>query len=178
MVRTFLDRLYLGAGALAAFFLAAICALMLAQSAGRELGFQIRGADDLTAWLCAASAFLPLAYTFKSGELIRVGLALDKVSERHRKWLEILSLACATLVVGYMTWAVARFIYESWRFKELAQGLLPIPIWIPQVSFLLGVTILFIAIVDELIIVLRGGKPTYRIAEEERFARGEFGEGI
>jgi TRAP-type C4-dicarboxylate transport system permease small subunit len=177
-VRRFLDRLYLGAGALAAVFLAAICVLMLAQSAGRELGMQIRGADDITAWLCAAAAFLPLAYTFKSGELIRVGLALDMVSEPRRKLLELFSLAAATLVVGYMTWAVARFVYESYTLNELAQGLIRVPIWIPQVSFLAGIAILFIAIVDELVTVLAGRKPAYRLAEEERHARGEFGEGV
>ena len=177
-MRKLLDRLYLAAGGLAAVFLAAICVLMLAQSAGRELGLQIRGADDITAWLCAAAAFLPLAHVFKSGELIRVGLLMEKASERTRFAMEVFSLGCAAIITGYMTWAVVRFVHESWKFKELAQGLLPIPIWIPQVSFALGVAILFVAIVDELVIVLRGGKPTYRIAEEERFARGEFGEGV
>jgi TRAP-type C4-dicarboxylate transport system permease small subunit len=177
-LRVFLDRLYLGAGALAAVFLAAICVLMLAQSAGRELGLQVRGADDLTAWLCAASAFLPLAHTFRQGELIRVGLFLDRMGEGRRRAFEIASLTAAAVVVGYMTWAVARFVLESFRFHELAQGLLVIPIWIPQVSFLLGVAILFVAIVDELAAVLRGRKPGYRIAEEERFARGDFGEGV
>ena len=178
MMRRFLDAIYAGAAALAAVFLAAICVLMLAQSAGREAAFQIRGADDITAWLCAASAFLPLAYTFKAGELIRVGLVLDKMSEPRRRALELFSLIGATLVTGYMTWAVARFVHESWKFKELAQGLLPIPIWIPQLSFLAGVAILFIAVIDELVIVVRGRKPTYRLAEEARFARGEFGEGV
>lgn len=177
-MRRFLDGLYASAGALAAVFLAAICVLMLAQSAGRELGLQVRGADDITAWLCAAAAFLPLAYTFKSGELIRVGLFIDMVSERRRKVFEIFSLVGATLVVGYMTWAVARFVYESYAVKELAQGLILVPIWIPQVSFLAGIAILFVAIVDELVIVIAGGKPTYRIAEEDRRARGEFGEGV
>ena len=177
-MRRFLDRLYAGAGALGAVFLATICVLMLAQSGGREIGLQIRGADDITAWLCAASAFLPLAYTFKAGELIRVGLLLERLAPGRRFAFEVFSLASAALITGYMTWAVSRFVYESWKFKELAQGLLPIPIWIPQVSFMAGVAILFIAIVDELVIVLRGRKPTYRVAEEERFARGEFGEGV
>ncbi|MBC8023036.1 MAG: TRAP transporter small permease [Burkholderiales bacterium] len=177
-MRRFLDGLYVGAGALAAVCLAAICVLMLAQVAGRELGMLVRGADDITAWLCAAAAFLPLAHTFKSGELVRVGLLVEKVGERKRRVLEVFSLAAAAVVVGYMTWAVAGFVYESWKFKEVAQGLLPIPIWIPQLSFLAGVAVLFVAIVDELLAVLRGQKPRYRIAEEERFARGDFSEGV
>ena len=174
----FLDSLYMGSAVLAAFFLASICVLMLAQSLFRELGEQIRGADDLTAWFCAAAAFLPLAITFKHGELIRVGLLLEHLSEANRRRAELFSLLSAMIVTGYMTWAVGRFVYESYAMHEIAQGLLLIPIWIPQTSFLAGVTVLFVAVVDEFVIVLMRQRPTYRIAEEQRIARGEFGEGI
>ena len=34
-----------------------------------------------------------------------------------------------------------RFVYESWKFDELAQGLIQVPIWIPQMSLVLGVLI-------------------------------------
>ena len=34
--------------------------------------------------------------------------------------------------------------------------------------------LLLIAVLDELVIVLRGGKPTYVAAVEERHARGDF----
>ena len=56
----------------------------------------------------------------------------------------------------------------------MAQGLLPIPIWIPQSSFALGSLLLLVAMVDELVIVLRGGRPTYVVAVEERHAHGDF----
>jgi len=59
-MRRALDRLYDVSGALAAVCLAAICFLMLAQSFARELGLLLRGADDITGWLTAASAFLAL----------------------------------------------------------------------------------------------------------------------
>ena len=58
----------------------------------------------------------------------------------------------------------------------MAQGLIKIPIWIPQMSFLLGVLIFFIAVLDELVAVLRGQKPAYQIAEEARRAAGDFSE--
>jgi TRAP-type C4-dicarboxylate transport system permease small subunit len=78
-LRRFLDRLYAASGALAALCLAAICVVMLAQSFGREAGILVRGADDIVSWLCAASAFLALGHTFRHGELVRVGLWLDKL---------------------------------------------------------------------------------------------------
>ena len=175
-MRRFLDRLYAVSGALAAICLASICVLMLAQAFGREFGLLIRGADDITSWLCAASAFFALGHTFRHGELVRVGLLIDLLKPRARRIAEIVALGITGLFVGYMAWAVTKFVYESWKFKEIAQGLIKIPIWIPQLCFVIGVLIFFIAIVDELILVLQNKKPSYQVAEDDRRARGDFSE--
>lgn len=175
-MRQFLDRLYTASGALAAVCLASICVLMLAQAIGREFGLLIRGADDITSWLTAASAFLALGHTFRHGELVRVGLFIDRLPAGSRRVAEVLALSFTVLFVGYMAWAVGKFVYESWKFDELAQGLIRVPIWIPQLSFAIGVLIFLVAVVDELVVVLRGEKPAYQRAEEERMAKGDFSE--
>jgi TRAP-type C4-dicarboxylate transport system permease small subunit len=175
-LRRALDFVYSASGAAAAVCLAGICVLMLAQAFGREAGVLIRGADDIVAWLCAASAFLALGHTFRNGELVRVGLWLDKLGARGRWLAELFALGVTAAFVGYMLWAVASFIYGSWKFKEVAQGLIQVPIWIPQSSFLVGILIFFVAVVDELVAVLRREKPAYRIAEDARRAAGDFSE--
>jgi TRAP-type C4-dicarboxylate transport system permease small subunit len=177
-LRRFLDRLYAWSGVLAALCVFGICALMLAQAFGRSAGFLVRGADDIVAWLCAAASFLALGHTFRHGELVRVGLLLDRLGPRGRRIMEIVSLTIAAVFVGYMLWAVTNFVYESWKFKEVAQGLIKVPIWIPQLTFLAGAAILFVAILDELLLVLRKQKPSYQVAEEERRASGDFSETV
>ncbi len=175
-MRRFLDRLYAASGALAALCLAGICVLMLAQAGGREFGLLIRGSDDITSWLCAASAFFALGHTFRHGELVRVGLLVDQLRPGARRIAEVVALTVTALFIGYMAWAVGRFVYDSWQFKEVAQGLIRIPIWIPQMSFVLGVLIFLVAVLDELWVVLRGRKPAYQLAEEERLAKADFSE--
>ena len=177
-MRRFLDRLYAASGALAAVCLASICALMLAQAFGREVGILIRGADDIVSWLCAASAFLALGHTFRKGELVRVGLWLDMLGARTRWFAELFALGLSAVFVGYMLWAVVRFVYQSWQFHEVAQGLITLPIWIPQMSFVIGVVIFFVAVLDELVAVARHRKPAYQVAEEERRAAGDFSETV
>jgi len=177
-LRRFLDRLYAASGALAAVCLASICALMLAQAFGREVGILIRGADDIVSWLCAASAFLALGHTFRKGELVRVGLWLDMLGARTRWFAELFALGLSAVFVGYMLWAVVRFVYQSWQFHEVAQGLITLPIWIPQMSFVIGVVIFFVAVLDELVAVARHRKPAYQVAEEERRAAGDFSETV
>jgi TRAP-type C4-dicarboxylate transport system permease small subunit len=175
-VRRFLDRLYDGAGVAAAVAMAAICVIMLAQAAGRSLGMSIPGADDMVAWLCAACAFLALGHTFRHGDLVRVGVFLDRLSDRPRWYAEIVALGVTTIFTAYILWAVTRFVYDSYAFNEVAQGLIRVPIWIPQLSLVIGIAIFFVAVIDELNTVLRGRKPTYQVAEESRAAAGDFSE--
>ena len=173
-MRRFLDRLYLAAGGLAATFIALIALLMVGQSVLREFGVRTGAVNDVVAWFCAAAAFFGMAHAFKHGDFVRVTLLLEKLPPLQRRVLEITSLLIGTVSVAYLAWWANKFTYDSYVFNEMAQGLLPIPIWIPQSSFALGSLLLLVAVVDELIIVLRGGKPTYVVAVEERHAKGDF----
>jgi TRAP-type C4-dicarboxylate transport system permease small subunit len=172
-LRRFLDRLYAASGLLAAACLASIAVVMLAQAGMREVGLLLRGADDIVGWLCAASAFLALGTTFRHGELVRVGLLIDRLAPATRRRAELGALGLAVLVAGYILWASAHFVYESWQFDEVAQGLIQIPIWIPQMSFVAGAIVFFIALLDEFVVLAKGGTPAYRRAEETHRAHPE-----
>lgn len=171
MLRKVLDGLYLGAGWLAGLFLIAIFVLMMALSLGRELGINVKSGDDMAAWSMASMAFLGLAHTFKSGEMIRVGLLTDRLRGRARWLVEIFALAVAAVFIGYFAWHVVQMTITSWRIGDVSTGVLVVPLWIPQTGFTAGLVILWIAILDELVHVLTGNKPRYekeppRSAEE------------
>ena len=51
--------------------------------------------------------------------------------------------------------------YDSWRFNDMSQGVIAVPLWIPQLGYSGGLVILLIAFVDELVHVLRGNAPRY-----------------
>ena len=178
MLRRALDRLYLASGALGAFFIVLIGVLMIAQSVLRELNVRTGAVNDVVAWFCAAAAFFTMAHAFKHGDFVRVTLLLESTSARTRRALEIMALAIGSLAVGYLAWWACKFTYESWEFNDIAQGLLPLPLWIPQLSFALGSVLLWVAMLDELILVLRGQVPTYVREVQERHARGDFSSDI
>ena len=177
-MRRLLDFLYDAAGYLAAFFIFAIFAVMVGASVMRELGFATGGSDDLVAWTCAAAGFFGMAHTFKRGDFVRVTLLLESLGPRWRHLLEIVSLGIATAFTAYLFWAALKFVYESWEFGDMANGLVVIKMWIPQSSFVVGAALLVVAVVDEFVTVLRGRKPTYVVAAEERHAKGDFTEDV
>lgn len=161
MIRAALDRLYLFAGYLAGAFMIAIFILMMILSAGRPLGVNIPAGDDLVSWCMAAMAFLGLAHTFRSGEMIRVGLLIDHLTGRSRRIVEITALIIGCGFIGFFAWHAATMTWDSWRFHDMAQGVLAVPLWIPQLGYSGGLVILFIAFVDELVHVVAGGEPRY-----------------
>ena len=173
-LRRFLDALYLVAGYVAACCILLIMLLMIAQSILREMHVRTGAVNDVVAWLCAAAAFFAMAHAFKHGDFVRVTLLLEKISPAAQRRFEIGALAIAAVAVGYLAWWANRFTWDSFVFDETAQGLLPIKMWIPQSTFAIGAILLFVAVVDELVIVLRGGRPSYVVAVEERHAHGDF----
>jgi TRAP-type C4-dicarboxylate transport system permease small subunit len=173
-VRRLLERTVNAAGALGAFCVFLIFVLMIVAGLGRQFNLSVSGVNDIVSWLCAAAAFFAMAHAFRHGDFVRVTLVLDQVPPRLRRILDVTCLVIAAISVGYLTWSATAFTYESWEFKEMATGLVVIPIWIPQSTFVIGCWLLLAAMVDELVTVLQGGKPSYQRALEERHAKGDF----
>lgn len=167
LLRRALDLLYLGAGYAAGAFLVAIFAIMMVMSVGRQFAVNIPAGDDFASWCMAAMAFLGLAHTFKRGEMIRVGLLLERLHGRARQCAEIVALGIATVFILYFSRHAAQMAYDSWRFKDVAQGVVAVPLWIPQLGFAGGLMILGIAVVDETVNVLRGHRPSYEKGSPE-----------
>ena len=167
MIRRFLDRVYLFSGYLAGVFLIAIFVLMMLLSAGRPLGINIPAGDDFISWCMAATAFLGLAHTFKHGEMIRVGLLIDRLNDNVRHVVEIAALLVGTGFIGFFALNAAVMTWQSWKFSDISQGVIAVPLWIPQLGYSGGLVILFIAFVDELVHVLRGFPPRYELPKPE-----------
>lgn len=178
MLRRALDAMHLASACLAAFFIFAIFAVMIGQSVLREFGVRTGGTDDVVGWFCAAASYLVLANAFKRGDLVRVTLLLERLAPRPRRAAEALSLACAGAFALYMAWWSVVSTYETWRLGDMANGLIVLPMWIPQLSLPIGAIFLAIAVVDELVLVLRGRLPTYQVEVEARHARGDFSEDV
>jgi TRAP-type mannitol/chloroaromatic compound transport system permease small subunit len=177
-VRRLLDQLYTATLWASALCLCAIALLVGAQLAGRLLDgalalvhlprtdFVILSLNEISGYLLAAASFLALAGTLKAGAHIRVTMVLAAVSERTRHFIEIWAFGFAAVACGYMTWYFANFAWVSWRFHEVSNGVIRVPLVYPQAVMAFGVMMLTIALIDELVAIVRGGRPTFRAAED------------
>lgn len=161
----YLDKLYAAGAALAAVFMVLIALLTLAQVVGRAIGVVVPDAGDLAGYAMAAATFLALAHTFRSGGHIRVNLLLIHTPHRVRHALECWCLAFLALVGALFAAFSAKLVLDSYEFGDVSTGMMPVPLWIPQISMTLGAILLEIAVVEELVRVLRGHEPRYEKAE-------------
>jgi TRAP-type C4-dicarboxylate transport system permease small subunit len=153
-VRRFLDGLYDAAGYLAAFFMVGILLMVLASVVGRLAGFNLRGSDAYAGYCMAAASFLALAHTLKRGEHIRVNLILDRFA-RMRRPLELWSHAAGSFFCALLAFYSVRLVWQSHVFNDISQGNDATPMWIPQVAMALGAIVLLVAMVDDLVAVIR-----------------------
>jgi TRAP-type C4-dicarboxylate transport system permease small subunit len=155
-VRPALDSLYRGSGLLAGFFLVAIAVLSLMQIGGRLLGFAAHSYDEFAGYCMAASSFLGLAYTLRASEHIRMTLLLHHLRGRGRQALEIACLGAALFLSGFFAWYALDMTRFSYVTGDISQGLVPVPLWIPQAAMAAGLAVLVVALADDLVVALRG----------------------
>lgn len=155
-MRAWLDRLYVASAWLAGLFMVGVLVMVGLTIASRFFGFTATGSDAYAGYATAGAGFMALASTLKKGEHIRVTLLLGAFQGGAHKALEVLALAIATLLAGFLAYYSAYLVWQSWEINDLSVGIDATPMWIPQIPMALGTLIFFIAFCDELVLELLG----------------------
>ncbi len=154
-----LDRIAVVSGVGAGISLAAIALINAAQIISRLVGQQIPAADDFAAWTMAASAFLALPYALRRGDHIRVTLLLQFLPKAAERAMELLATAVGLGVASWAAYNAVIFVWGSYSYNEVAQGMLRVPLWIPQLAMPIGLVLLAVMLLDRLIRCLQGREP-------------------
>ncbi len=150
-MRKILDALYWMCGVLAGVFMIGIAVCILISLAGAIFGFVARSMDDFAGFSMAASAFLGLSYTFHSNEHIRVTLFIQRFRGQARRGLEIWCHILGTILAGFFAYYGVKMTVVSWQIEEVSVGLIPVPVWIPQLAMAVGTVMLIVALLDRLV---------------------------
>lgn len=149
-----LFRLSEGLAALMGLF---ILLVILAQILGRYLGFVVPSALEMAGFATSGLIFLGLAPTLRTGGHIRVGL-IRRLPPGPRRWALGLALGLGFSVASYATLQAWLRVGESLRYGDLAPGLLPLPLWLPQSLLALGLSFFTLALLEGWLKALKGGE--------------------
>lgn len=160
-LRRLLLFLYRMSGVLAGVFLCAIAVLVISQIVGRMFHVQVRSAIDFATFCLAAFIFLGLAYTHRSGSHIRVTLLIRLLPTKPRRAIETLNVVAAAALFAYFTVKCAQMTLQSYEFGSVSIGVIPFPIFVPQLGMTLGLFLITAALVEDLVRILQAGTPSY-----------------
>lgn len=167
MVTRFLHAIYQATGALAGVFLVMICVIVSAQIVARQFGTIIPSADAFAGFCLAATSFLGLAYSFRSGSHIRVTLFLKGLHGTGRRVVLIVALATAAAITLVLAWHSIAMVAQNYARGEVTSGLVAIPLWLPQIGMAAGIALFAVAILEDLVCALTGRDPAFSQSERD-----------
>ncbi|WP_374631592.1 TRAP transporter small permease [Ferrovibrio sp.] len=155
-MRSPLEPLYKACGWVAGLFMITLLVTILLSILGRQFNFYIRGIDAYAGYCMGAATFLALAHTFSYGEHIRVTLVLKRFTGGIRRGLELWCVALGIGFSGFFAFYSCKMVWWSWKFNDISTSNDATPLWIPQLGMAIGTSVLFIAMIEEFFLVLRG----------------------
>jgi TRAP-type C4-dicarboxylate transport system permease small subunit len=161
----------MAAAIIAGILLVLIAVLTLIQISARTMGFPAHSWDEVATFCMAGSTFMGLAYTWRTNAHIRMDLIVSRLRGAARRVVETFALLMMLVVVTYMTWHTVDMTFVSWQMNDMSQGLLPMPLWIPQSAMALGSVMLVLALAESLFDVLRSPATIGQSADEDVLAR-------
>jgi TRAP-type C4-dicarboxylate transport system permease small subunit len=166
--RIWLRRLYGACAALGGLLFVGVAGFILYQLGSEVFDYIPRSADEFAGYCMAGSAFLALAYTFNAGEHIRVTLIAHRLRGRS---LDIFAMLVSLGLAAYLAWYMVKMAWVSWQLDETTQGLIALPLWIPQSAMALGAAVFFVAVAEKSLRVVTGEE--IDSAESEGTARAD-----
>lgn len=171
-MRRILNRIYRWCDRLASFAILLLTVIVVAQILARLGGVTVPGAHEAAEFLLASAIYLALAYTLVVGGHIRVTLILERLRSRARWWVEIWCHVISMYLIGYLAVFSVLLVVDSWQSGQKSEGLVAIPIFIPQIAMAFGVCMLFVRLLDQLVELLQTG--TVREVSEQPDLPGGF----
>mgnify|MGYP000211835632 CR=1 FL=1 len=135
-----------------------------------RLGLEVTGLSEIAAYLLVGATFLGTAYTFVHHAHIRMALIIQRLPSAVRVFSELFCLLVASalnLVLCRELWVLMQ---ESLTYDDVSSGLLAVPLWIPQLALLIGMSMMFLALAEAIIHTARvafTAPASYQAPDEE-----------
>lgn len=162
-----LQKIYDLCGMIAGGLILCICLLISAQICLNAFGriapgilpSTIPSYADFSGFMLAGATFLALAHTLRAGGHIRVNLVVSRLPQRVQFSAELFVLIIAAGLVGYATYFMGALVVESVHYGDVSNGIIPVPLWIPQSIAAFGIGLLLVAVLHTLFELLAARAP-------------------
>lgn len=163
----FVDALARLAGALSALCLAAMVLVLGATLVGRPFGVLVPSSEEIVTFLMVGMAFFGIVYAYVEGAHVRVDTLHRRLPARLRHGLEIVSHVGAAALCATIAYQAGRLTWTAYRFHDLSDGLIPIPMWIPLLTVPLGFGLFALMLLRDAGRIVAGRELRFGIGEKD-----------
>ena len=116
-------------------------------------------ADELVAYGVGIASFFALGESLETCSLIRVGLIIERLNTMWRRIFEIFSVACIAALWMLPVYMFGLSVHRAYVRGYTSDSGFDTPLWIPQLIFLVGLTIFLLHLLSYLLRLLSGELP-------------------
>jgi len=132
------NRFYQFLLALACISMVAAFVSVLLGIIGRQIDWNLPGLDAYAGYSIAATLFLALPASLQHGDHIRVTLLLRHLPPGLRSAFEYGCLLTALSLAILLAWFASRLAWVSYTLHDVSPAADATPLWIPQMTMVLG----------------------------------------
>lgn len=107
--------------------------------------------DEFVGYGVASATFMALAHALGQGQIIRVGLLIERVSPASRRWLEALSALIGMVTVALLIYFFWLRVARAWSRGSVSNSIAQVPMWIPEAIVMGGLGLLWLQLLAHLI---------------------------
>jgi len=148
------SRLNTLAAVTAGILLVLMTSLIIAEICLRYFSLSTYMTDVLVGYGVAAITFLAMAWALEKGTMIRVSVVTRRLPPPVRPWVEGFSLACAIGAFGFLLYFQWYILSRDFVRGTTTQHMMPIPLWIPDAIFFVGLSLLLLQFLVRLLLLL------------------------
>ena len=154
-------------GVIASFCMAAMVIILLIDIAIRPFGLLLHSAGDIATFLMVAVAYFGFVHTFAEGKHIRVELLTRRFPPAFARPLEIASLILAAVLLAWLAYTSGKLTYTAWRFNDMTDTVVRIPLWIPTGVVPLGLGLFALAAASDAFSAFVGHQLRHSVSEAD-----------
>lgn len=162
-----MDRLIRCAGALSVLCLCGMVLVLAATLVLRPVGILVPSSEIIATFLMVGMALFGFVYAYAEGVHVRVDALHQRMPAPVRRGVDVLCHVGGALLCGALAFHSGGLAWMAFRFNDLSDGLVAIPMWIPLGTVPLGFGLFALALLRDGLRLLRGREVRFGVSEKD-----------
>ena len=147
--------------------LVAMVAVLGATIVLRPFGVLVPSSEEITTFLMVGMAFFGFVSAYVASVHVRVDTLHRRLPARPRRALEIASHAGAAALCATVAYHSGSLAGTAWKFNDVSDGLISIPMWIPLATLPAGMALLALFLLRDGWRILKGADVRFTVTEKD-----------